>query len=298
MKKFTAWHPILIFSLIIGLMTVVNPIAASGPVHWTYEGAEGPEFWGNLSPEFALCSTGVEQSPIDIAGTATANPADITFNYQPTALNIFNNGHTIQVNYDPGSAITVGGKTYTLKQFHFHLPSEHTRASQPSAMELHFVHQSDDNQLAVVGVMLDSGSENPAYAPLFNHLPAQESEPTAVSGVTVNGDDLLPQDRTYNRYNGSLTTPPCTEGVQWLVMTTPVQLSDAQIEAFRAIFPKNARPVQPFNDRQFLTTSALASTPEALPATGGIPVPIEAVLFGLGLLTTATGLYLLRRREA
>ena len=297
MKISTFGNLVLVLGLVVGLFTFVSPVAASGPVHWEYEGAEGPEFWGNLSPDFALCATGTAPSPIDVAETATENPADISFNYQPTALNIFNNGHTIQVNYDPGSTITVGGKTYTLKQFHFHLPSEHTLASQPAAMEMHFVHQSDDNQLAVVGVMLESGSENSAYAPVFNNLPAQEGDPEAVSGVTINAGELLPQDRTYYRYNGSLTTPPCTEGVQPLVMTRPVQLSEAQIAAFKAIFPQNARPVQPFNDREFLTTASLAATPETLPSTGGIPVSTGAMTVGLGLLMTTAGLYLRSRRE-
>src|SRR5688572_757514 len=125
MKKFTAWLLLLILGLVVGTMVLAGPVAAQEPVHWTYEGAEGPEHWGELSPDFALCSTGTEQTPIDVPSTALVNPADIEFNYQPTALNIFNNGHTVQVNYDPGSSIQVGGKVYDLKQFHFHTPSEH-----------------------------------------------------------------------------------------------------------------------------------------------------------------------------
>ncbi|MBE7469831.1 MAG: carbonate dehydratase [Anaerolineae bacterium] len=299
MKKLTTWYLILAISFFAGSIVFVNPVSASGPIHWGYEGAEGPEFWGELSPDFALCSTGQEQTPIDVPATAPANPADITFNYQPTALTIFNNGHTVQVNYDAGSSIDVGGKTYQLKQFHFHTPSEHTMNGQSTDLELHLVHQSADNQLAVVGVMLKQGSENPAYAPVFNNLPVQESEPSAVSGVTINAADLLPAERTYYRYNGSLTTPPCSEGVQWLLLNTPVELSSAQVSAFQAIFVHNARPVQPLNGRSFLQTSALTpatSAPVALPTTGGVPLPLESVVFGLGLLTTLTGLYFLRRK--
>ncbi len=296
MKKSTVRNLVLLLGLTVGLITFVSPTAASGPVHWGYEGAEGPEHWGELSPDFALCSTGQEQTPIDIPATALVNPADIVFNYQPTALNIFNNGHTIQVNYDPGSSIDVGGKIYELKQFHFHTPSEHTLNSNPTDLEMHLVHQSAAGQLAVVGVMLKRGGENLAYKAVFDHLPAQESEPTAIGGVTVNADELLPPERTYYRYHGSLTTPPCSEGVQWLLMNTPVELSEAQVTAFQTIFPHNARPIQPLNNRTFLETSTL-TVPETLPVSGGVAFPIEGVMFGLGILTTVTGLYLLRRRE-
>lgn len=204
--KLTNWYLILVISFLAGSIAWGNPAAASGPVHWTYEGAEGPEFWGELRPD-SLCSTGQEQTPIDAPATAPTNPADITFNYQPTALTIFNNGHTVQVNYDEGSSIDVGGKTYNLKQFYFHTPSEHTLKGQPTDLEMHLVHQSADGQLAVVGVMLKQGAENSTYAPVFNNMPG------AVNDVTVNAADLLPAERTYYRYNGSLTTPPCSEGV-------------------------------------------------------------------------------------
>jgi carbonic anhydrase len=294
MKKLRLWSLALVLGLVIGAITPVTPAAASDTVHWGYEGAEGPEHWGQLSPEFALCSTGKEQTPVDVPSTAVVNPANIVFNYQPTALNIFNNGHTIQVNYDQGSSIEVGGKTYHLRQFHFHTPSEHAVDSQHTDLEMHLVHQSDEGQLAVVGVMLKRGSENPAYTPVFDHLPAQAGEPTAIGSLTVNANDLLPQERTYYRYNGSLTTPPCSEGVQWLLMNTPVELAEAQVTAFQQIFPHDARPVQPLNGRTFLQTSALA--PATLPATGGVAFSIGEILFGLGTLTTLAGLYLRQRK--
>jgi carbonic anhydrase len=306
MKRLAVLNLVLVPGLAVGLITLVNPAIASGPVHWSYEGAEGPQHWGELSPDFALCSGGTEQSPVDVPGTAAVNPAEIVFNYQPTALTILNNGHTVQVNYDPGSSIDVGGKTYELKQFHFHTPSELTVDSNHTDMEMHLVHQSADGQLAVVGVMLRRGCENPVYQPVFANLPAQESEPAAVGDVTVNAGDLLPQERTYYRYNGSLTTPPCSEGVQWLLMNTPVELSEAQVGAFQAIFQNDARPVQAFNERIFLQTSALAAAPAeapaeapaALPTSGGGPFPLESVLMGLGTLTTLTGLYLFRRSRS
>lgn len=305
MKNLAVLNLVLVLGLAVSLAALANPAVASGPVHWSYEGAEGPEFWGDLSPDFALCSTGTEQSPIDVPSATTVNPAEIVFNYQPTALTILNNGHTVQINYDPGSSIDVGGKTYELKQFHFHTPSEHAVDSNHTAMEMHLVHQSADGQLAVVGVMLKSGGENSAYQPVFANMPAQEAEPAAVADVTVNATDLLPGEQTYYRYNGSLTTPPCSEGVQWLLMNTSVELSDAQIGVFQAIFQDDARPVQPFNDRAFLQTSDLAAAPAeapaeapaSLPTSGGVPFPLDTVLMGLGSLTSLTGLYLFRRNK-
>jgi carbonic anhydrase len=303
-KKFTAWLLFLVLGLVVGTMVLAGPVAAQEPVHWTYEGEEGPEHWGELSPDFALCSIGVEQTPIDVPSTTVVNPADIEFNYQPTALNILNNGHTVQVNYDAGSSIQVNGKTYDLLQFHFHTPSEHAVDGNHTALEMHLVHRSADGQLAVVGVMLNGGGDNPAYAPVFDNMPAQEAEVATISGVTVNADTLLPQERTYYRYNGSLTTPPCTEGVQWLLMNTPVQLADAQVTTFQQIFANDARPLQPMNDRTFLETSAMAAPAETtaaapvetLPATGGVLFPLAGLVFGAGLLTTLTGLYMLRRK--
>lgn len=304
MKKLTIGYLFLVFGLLLGQVVWVSPATAAGPVHWTYEGEAGPEHWGELSPDFALCGSGLAQTPIDVPAAATTNPADITFNYQPSAVNIFNNGHTVQVQYDAGSSIEVGGKSYNLLQFHYHTPSEHTMNGNATDLELHFVHQSADGQLAVVGVMLKGGPDNPAYAPVFDHLPAQEGEPTAVAGATINGSDLLPAERTYYRYNGSLTTPPCSEGVQWLLMNTPVELGSAQVSAFQQIIHANARPIQPLNERTFLQSSAVApvaaaapaATPATLPATGGVPFPLEALLFGLGTVTTGTGWYLLRRK--
>ncbi len=294
MRKSTLLNVVLVFGLIIGVMTFVGTAAASGPVHWGYEGEEGPEHWGELSPDFAACSEGKEQSPVNIPATAPVNPADIVFNYQPTALNIVNNGHTIKVGYDEGSSIEIDGKTYNLLQFHFHALSENTIDDKYSDMEMHLVHQSADGEYAVVGVMMDRGTENSAYAPVWDNMPAEEGEPQTISGVSVNGADLLPQDQSYYRFNGSFTTPPCTEGVKWFVMSNPVELSDVQVTAFEQIYNGNYRPVQPLNDRPFLVTSQIE--PETLPESGGAVFPIAGILMGLGMLTTATGLYLRRRK--
>jgi carbonic anhydrase len=217
--------------------------------HWSYEGEAGPEHWGELDASFAACVTGRTQSPIDLKEATPQDLANIVFNYQPSTINILNNGHTIQVNYDPGSSIELDGVRYDLVQFHFHAPSEHTIQGQAMPMELHLVHKSAEGNLAVVGVMLADGAENPAFQPVWNNLPTQENPAQAVAGLQVEAASLLPTEQTTYRYSGSLTTPPCSEGVNWLVMTTPVELSAEQLAAFTTIYAHNSRPVQPLNER-------------------------------------------------
>jgi carbonic anhydrase len=225
-------------------------------VRWGYEGEGAPEHWADLDPDYAVCGTGVEQSPIDIANATTEDLADIVFNYSDTTLNILNNGHTIQVNYDEGSSIEVKGTTYDLLQFHFHTPSEHEIDGQPAAGEMHLVHQSDDGSYAVIGVMIQDGTENLAFAPVWDNLPAGAAEVQTISGVSVNAADLLPDTLIYYNYSGSFTTPPCTEGVNWLVLTTPIEMSDEQIAAFSSIIGDNNRPVQPLGDRSIVEDSS------------------------------------------
>jgi carbonic anhydrase len=281
--------------LILVLMLGVGVALASEGVHWGYEGEHGPDHWGELSPDYAACSAGKEQSPINIPASAPVHSADIVFNYQPSALNITNNGHAIQVNYDPGSSMTVEGKTYNLLQFHFHSLSEHMMNDRYYDMEMHLVHRSADGEYAVVSVMLDQGAENSAYTPVWGHMPAEEGETETISGVTVNATDLLPQQHTYYRYDGSFTTPPCTEGVKWFVMNTSVGLSGDQIGAFRQIYDGNYRPVQALNDRTFL-----GATPTLLPVSGAEsanPAPTGLVLAGIAVLGLGTAGYALRRRR-
>ena len=315
MRKFAVFNAALLFGLMLGLAVFVSPAVAEGPVHWGYDGEEGPAHWGELSPDYALCAGGAEQSPVDIPATAAVNPADIGFSYQPSGLNLLNNGHTIQINYDAGSEIEVAGKKYNLLQFHFHALSEHTVAGQPSPMELHLVHQSDDGQFAVVGVMMNRGDENAALATIWEHLPAEESEAMTISGVSVNAADLLPVEQSYHRYNGSFTTPPCTEGVNWFVMANTIELSDEQATDFAAIYNHNYRPVQPLNDRTFLTTAqpaeaapgeaapsevapseAAPSEPQTLPVSGGESASLAVLLLALGLVAVGGGFYLQRRK--
>jgi carbonic anhydrase len=218
---------------------------------WTYEGETGPQHWGDLDPKFAVCSQGRAQSPIDIAAPQGVNLTDLAFSYNPTALNVINTGETIRVNYDTGSSIVYNEITYNLVQFHFHHPSEHTISGKAFDLELHLVHQDAAGNLAVVSVLITKGAtDNPAYASIFDNLPAQAG--TKAVSAKLNATDLLPKDRRYYTYVGSLTTPPCSQGVRWLLLTTPIELSGKQIDAFSTIFHMNARPVQPLNNRDVL----------------------------------------------
>jgi carbonic anhydrase len=230
---------------------------------WHYEGDEGPAHWGTISATFAPCLSGRAQSPIDIVASARrATPDAIVLTFAPTSLRIvhqehvadaINNGHTIQVNYSEGDTLTVGGRAYQLVQYHFHAPSEHTVNGMQFPMEMHLVHTNAEGQLAVIGVLIVEGAHNPAFDPIWANLPVTKGVEHHLEHVTVDVDALLPKARTTYRYEGSLTTPPCSEGVQWFVMTTPIALSQAQIGAFTALFHGNNRPVQPLNGRPVLT---------------------------------------------
>ncbi len=234
--------------------------AAGHAVHWTYEGEEGPEHWGELSEDYQLCATGQQQSPIDLVEAAGENLSDITFNYQPSALNILNNGHTIQDNYDAGSSIEVEGVTYELKQLHFHSASEHTINGVSYPLEMHLVHSTADGKLAVVGVMFEPGEENAAFAATWENAPSEKSEIMMIDGATVNALDMLPSEGTYFSYSGSLTTPPCSEGVKWHVLTTPIQMSQAQLDAITATLHGNNRPVQALHGRVLALDTESAAT--------------------------------------
>jgi carbonic anhydrase len=223
----------------------------AGSGHWSYEGVTGPTSWGSLEPDFATCAEGTSQSPVDIPGDAPVNPDDVIYDYRDTAVTIANNGHAIQVDHDQGSSARIDGTDYALRQFHFHSPIEHAFAGENKAMEMHLVHADLDGDLAVIGVLLVEGAMNPAFDPIFENMPVEEGEPVTVEGVFVDMDDLLPEDRSYYGYEGSLTTPPCTEGVLWHMLARPVAVSADQLATVRAIYDGNNRPVQPMNDREF-----------------------------------------------
>jgi carbonic anhydrase len=218
-----------------------------------YEAENGPDVSEQLSSEYGLCGAGIHQSPIDIVNPTPAKLSAITFNYQSTSLNIRNTGNTIEVVYPEGSWIEVDGTKYHLLQFHFHTPSEHTVAGNPSDMEMHLVHKSEDGTLTVIGVLIESGSINTSFTPLWQYLPSISGESEQIKDGTLNAFDLLPSTKHTYRYTDSLTLPPYSEGVKWFVLTTPVEMSQSQIATFKAILYGNNRPVQPLNGRELLT---------------------------------------------
>jgi carbonic anhydrase len=211
--------------------------------HWDYAGSGGPERWGQMKPEFAKCSSGTRQSPIDIRDGIRVELEPVQFDYKPSAFRVIDNGHTVQVNVGPGNSIEVMGRRYDLLQFHFHRPSEERIDGKQFDMVAHLVHKDIDGRLAVVAVLLDRGSAQPIVQSVWNNLPLEKGDEVAARG-TLNLGDLLPAERSYFTYMGSLTTPPCSEGVLWMVMKTPVPISGEQIAIFSRLYPMNARPVQ------------------------------------------------------
>ncbi|MCF6323703.1 MAG: carbonic anhydrase family protein [Gammaproteobacteria bacterium] len=223
--------------------------------YWAYEGDGAPHAWGVIKEEYATCGDGMQQSPIDIS-TVTIGPlSKIEFKYRSTPLELVNNGHTIQANYHTGSYITVGGKRYDLLQLHFHAPTEHTVGGKSYDMVAHLVHKAADGQLGVIGVMFKAGDKNKEIEKLWANMPTESGQTNTVKNTRINALDLLPVDLTYFNYTGSLTTPPCSEGVNWMVMATPASISAKQVKQFTDLFPASVRPVQPLNGRVVRTSN-------------------------------------------
>lgn len=237
----------------IGLVgALAIPTAAWAAGTWGYEPENGPDKWGELG--YALCDEGHEQSPIDIRYTRESYLGNLSSSFKDTPLSVTNNGHTIQVNYAPGSYTKIDGTYYELKQFHFHTPSEHTAKGYAYPMEVHFVHKDANGNLAVIGVFMQEGSKSSVIEKIWANMP-DLGVTKDVAGAYVNANSLMPYDRSdYVRYNGSLTTPPCSEGVKWFVQEKPIYLSAEQIDQFRERFHghSNSRPVQPLYDRTVL----------------------------------------------
>lgn len=222
--------------------------------HWSYEGDGGPANWSKLDPANAICAAGKTQSPIDIKGAQISALPALKFDYKSAPLDIIDNGHTIQVNYAAGSTLSVGGKTYTLKQFHFHHPSEEHVNGRAYDMVAHLVHADADGNLAVVAVLFKTGQANSLVEQVWKNIPAQKEKAVDVPGSTLNARDLLPSDLGYYTFAGSLTTPPCSEGVTWFVLRSTTSISPAQLASFAKLYPDNARPIQPANGRKILAT--------------------------------------------
>lgn len=225
-----------------------EPAIQHAHIHWDYEGAGGPENWSKLDQNNKVCAIGQRQSPIDIKDGIKVDLEPIKFNYQPSTFRIIDNGHTVQVEIGE-SSISLTGKTYELVQFHFHRPSEEKVNGQRFDMVAHLVHKADDGQLAVVAVLLERGTENSFIQTLWNNMPLEKNLPVAPPTTTIDLNTLLPTARNYYTYMGSLTTPPCSEGVLWLVMKQPVQVSPDQINIFSRLYKNNARPIQPSGGR-------------------------------------------------
>lgn len=224
--------------------------APGGAAHWSYEGTTGPEHWGELQSDFKVCQLGLDQTPIDLAGGIKGEIGKPTVRYNSLPLRVVNNGHTIQVNADPGSSCEIDGTKYELLQFHFHHPSEHLLAGKRLDLECHFVHKSSDGGLAVMGVFIRAGARNDALATLFDAMPMNEGPELRANGV-IDPAALLPGSGGYFRYMGSLTTPPCSEGLVWTVFKQPIEADPDQIRKFASLFSNNARPAQKLN-RRFL----------------------------------------------
>jgi len=216
--------------------------------HWSYEGDMGPERWGK---EFPTCAKGKSQSPLDIRGPFVKTRTVITTDYKEGPLKMLNNGHTIQVNVPTGSKLRIDSVAYDLLQFHFHRPSEEKIDGKPMAMVVHFVHKNAEGKLAVVGVLLKEGNENPGIKTLWANMPMEEGPEVTPEGVNFNPANLLPREFDFYSYEGSLTTPPCTEGVRFFILKTTVNVAKEQVAAFP--FKRNARPVQELNGREIST---------------------------------------------
>jgi carbonic anhydrase len=217
--------------------------------HWSYDGETGPSHWGDLDADFAPCKSGHRQSPINIDQTQKADLPAIQFDYKTVPLHIIDNGHTVMINYAPGSSIRVGDKRYDLKQFHFHRPSEEMIKGKTYDMTLHLVHVAQDGSVAVVAVLLQQGGNNPLIDELWEDLPKEKGKEQILDNVKINVSSLLPADRSYYTFDGSLTTPPCTENVTWYVLKHPVTVSAAEIREFSKLYRHDARPTQPLYDR-------------------------------------------------
>lgn len=225
--------------------------------HWSYAGATGPEHWAEEDPAFAACGTGHHQSPIDIKDAKrNASLPPIGFAYRPTALTVTDTGHGFQVNAAAGSGgISVGGDHYDLVQFHFHRPSEERLAGQRYSMVAHLVHKNDKGELAVVAVLIRQGKENAFLKPVFDDFPPKGTAEKSEPGASVDLGSFLPAARGYYTFDGSLTTPPCTEHVRWFVLKNAVEASSGQIARFAARYPMDARPTQPLYGRTIEQTA-------------------------------------------
>lgn len=245
----------LILGMLFGLSLIIGQPALAGdspapdsdpmPPHWAYMGVEGPQHWGMLTPEYHTCESGSHQSPIDIAMPKPGQHQEqLTFHYQPAHLHELNNGHTIQVSHVSGSHLTVDDHSYKLRQFHFHAPGEHRIEHREFLMEMHLVHQDAAGRILVVAVLMVADARQPVLSGLWEWLPKSMGKNVSLP-LRLNVGDLLPANTHHYRYSGSLTTPPCTEGVQWIILKEYVHITRQEVDDFQRIIGRNARSIQP-----------------------------------------------------
>jgi len=230
------------------LIWLASSAAADEDVHWTYSGEHGPEHWGELSEVFEACSDGRNQSPIDIADPRKAKLGPIALSYRGSTTSVIDNGHTIQVEVSPGSSLEMEGRTYALVQFHVHSPSEHQIEGKPFPLEAHFVHENERGELAVVAVLFRDGPHHRGLKALGNRAAIQAGTSHPID-VPIAELDIVPEGRAYYRYSGSLTTPPCSEGVLWLILKETGSVSKEQVATFVKMIGEDARGAQPLNGR-------------------------------------------------
>jgi carbonic anhydrase len=247
-------HSFAIAFLVCTTISIAGTAGAQWKTPWSYEGARGPDHWGDLDPDYAACKVGKEQSPIDIRDAVKANLPSLRFEYRSSPLKyLINNGYTVRVNYHdaPGAGdfLIFGNTRYHLTQLHFHHPSEETIDGKHYPMEVHLMHQSSDGKIAGVVVFLKAGNPNATVRQIWEHMPMTRGGEDAIPGVEIDSAGLLPSNLGYYVYQGSITAPPCAEGVTWIVLKTPVTVSAGQIGAFAKLYPHDARPVQPLNGR-------------------------------------------------
>jgi carbonic anhydrase len=243
---------IAVVLLVVAVIMAPARPRAQWKTPWSYDGAKGPAHWGDLDPDYAACRDGMEQSPIDIRAAEKAELPALRLEYKSGPLRIINNGYTaVRVNYAPGNEnfLIVGDKRYELTQFHFHHPSEEYIRGEPSDMVIHLMHASSDGKVAAVAVLLKAGSANATIQQLWKYMPQTAGNEELIAGVEVNPAGLLPRDTSYYTYMGSQTAPPCTEGVTWFVLKTPMEISADDISAFAKLYPHDVRPLQPLNGR-------------------------------------------------
>jgi carbonic anhydrase len=222
---------------------------------WSYEeGDFGPAHWASLSENYAMCDAGKQQSPINITETVKAELPSLELDYKPVSFDILNNGHTVRITPDNAGTLTIGEDSYQLWQFHFHTPSEETINGKHTDMVIHIVHRSAENKLAVIAVLLEKGkTANPLIETLWKVMPKMPGEPQSHE-IAIDVNQLLPQDKNYYTLWGSLTTPPCSEGVRWIILKQPVSISAEQLAQFQAVYSDNNRPIQPLNHRWMLSS--------------------------------------------